>query len=251
MITFITSIRHPNNANDYNRVWELLRYTLYSVSCQINKNFRVIVVANAIPDDFSSDPDIINTECVNVEFPPPIDFRSLNDRHTDKSLKYIIGTIRAQKYNPDYIMFFDADDYIHRELTSYVLENRNPHGYIITKGYRLKSNIIKKQDNFNTKCGTSSIISNRLLLSELNIDNLSIESTQQEILQNNPDHVLKIITSHRLVNVHYSRKNCKLDPIPFEAAVYHLCTGENSSRKNFRHGTEITEKLMNQFNIRR
>ena len=52
MITFITSIRHPNNSIFYERVWDLLEATLYSVCSQTNGDFRVIVVCNEILDDF-------------------------------------------------------------------------------------------------------------------------------------------------------------------------------------------------------
>jgi len=261
MITFITSIRHPYNSNDYNKIWELFRNTLHSISGQTNKNFRVIVVANKILDDFSSDPKIINTEFVKVDFPRPCDELPpripMNALRMDRSSKYVIGIIQAQKYNPDYIMFFDSDDFVHRELTNHVLEGENPHGYLIKYGFKLKNNKIKKLDNFHESCGTSNIVGNKLLLEELNIDNLSVKSTQQEIFKNNSDHFLKmIIGSHKLMSGHYAKRNCEFSIIPFEADIYYMGTGENSTRRLHRKtawykpgGKRITEEIMNDFNI--
>lgn len=73
MITFITSIRHPNSSHNYIRVWEILKKTLYSVCGQSNENFRVIVVANEILDDFSDDNRIVNTEFIEVDFPSSVE----------------------------------------------------------------------------------------------------------------------------------------------------------------------------------
>lgn len=42
LITFVTSIRHPDNSNDYELVWKLLENTLISISSQTNQDLQLI-----------------------------------------------------------------------------------------------------------------------------------------------------------------------------------------------------------------
>ena len=141
MITFITTIRHPDNSNDYNRVWNILRNTLRSICSQTNNDYKVIVVTNKILDDFKSDSKIKNLEFVEVDFDAPTTDLSLRARdrtpvRLDKSTKYIRGLIYAKKYNSKYTMFFDSDDFISNKLVDYISTNdKDQNGWIIKSGY--------------------------------------------------------------------------------------------------------------------
>jgi hypothetical protein len=60
---------------------------------------------------------------VEVDFPPPSAKRSARIRFQaatrDEVTKYAVGVIAAPDLGADHIMFFDADDYLHRDLSGF------------------------------------------------------------------------------------------------------------------------------------
>lgn len=91
MVVFITSVRHPDTANDYTRCLELLSDTLYSIKQQTNPDYRIIVVCNEIPAFPKDD----NIDFVQVSFEPPLYIH----RYEDKGKKIIAGFKEAAKYS--------------------------------------------------------------------------------------------------------------------------------------------------------
>jgi hypothetical protein len=261
MITFITSIRHPNSSHNYIRVWEILKKTLYSVCGQSNENFRVIVVANEILDDFSDDNRIVNTEFIEVDFPSSVEkMPEIPDRNgrwvgirsvrLDKASKYTIGTIVAKKYDPSYVMFFDADDFIHRDLSEYVISHNNEIGYFISKGYLTKNNLVQKVNNFNKRCGTSNIFHFPTLLKEIRTENINMTSSQEEIIFANDSKFIKSkLGAHKLLHDLFASKYNLRDEIPFRAGMYNIETGENTTKRNMRGGIEISQEIKDEFNL--
>ena len=168
MIVFVTSVRHPDNSHDYRFCWDLLGDTLASVCNQENTDFKVIVVANVIPHKFgqndshsiASQKDLDNiaeyVEWVKVDYPPrgrkgKIQTGIENVR-VDKGCKLTRGLIAADKYNPDYVMFVDADDFISKNISSYVnnrIVQEDPiPGWTINRGYILVGENWRKDDDF-------------------------------------------------------------------------------------------------------
>lgn len=261
MITFITSIRHPNSSHNYIRVWEILKQTLYSVCGQSNENFKVIVVANKILDDFSDDDKVVNTEFIEVDFPSSVekmpDTPDRNGRwvgirqvRLDKASKFTIGTIVAKKYNPSYVMFFDADDFIHRDIAEYVLKDNNKIGYFISKGYLIRNNLVQKINNFNKRCGTSNIFHFPTLLNEIGTENINETSSQDEIISaNDSTFIRNRLGSHKLLHDLFASKYNLVDEIPFRAGIYNIETGENTTKRSMRRGREISQEIKNEFNL--
>lgn len=166
MIVFLTSVRHPHNCNSYNYILRLLEKTLRSVCNQSNQYFKVIVVCNSNTDmKFKH----ANLEYVVVDFPPPSADRTpntgLDTVRKDKGAKYVIGLSVAKKYNPDYVMFFDADDFISKNLSEFCNNNLKQNGWFIKYGYIYKDGgiLCEKTKDFNKICGTSNILNFNLL----------------------------------------------------------------------------------------
>jgi glycosyltransferase involved in cell wall biosynthesis len=234
MLVFITSLRHPKNSSDYNKVEYLLDRTLRSVCAQTNNDFRVIVVCNQVPNNMA---DLPNVVFVKVDFLPPSDAQQARTGMSavlkDKGSKYIVGLKKAEEFNPDYVMFFDADDYLHKDIAKYVNAHRGEHGWYVDKGfvYRDGGLLIAKTDNFHQVCGSSIILKFDLLRQP---DTLAIDSSQDSIMQLvDHDFMFSVLGGHRKVPAWFAERGHTMQAFPFAAAVWLTNTGENHSGVGF------------------
>ena len=161
MLVFITSLRHPQNSTSYEKIEYLLQRTLQSVSQQTNQDFRIIVVCNRLPKQYLFPPKV---EFISVDFPAPSTIKGtaidLEDVHKDKGSKYFVGLLHAKKYNPNYIMFFDSDDFISNRIVEYVNSQPEQNGWFIQHGYAYGDGLplIRELQEFDKKCGTCHIL---------------------------------------------------------------------------------------------
>jgi len=120
MLAFITTLRHPQNAADYGRVEALLQDTLASLTQQSCDDYVVIIVGVRRP----AFPLPERVVFVEVNFPPPSDLKGPRTGPAsaiwDKGTKNGVGLIAARDFGPEYVMFVDADDFVHRELAAFV-----------------------------------------------------------------------------------------------------------------------------------
>ena len=251
MIVFITSIRHPQNSSDYKKVEELLERTLRSVCNQNNHDYRVVVVCNRIP----CFPVPQNVCYVKVDFPPPSKSKvaktSIPAVLKDKGTKCYIGLLKALEFNPDYIMFFDADDFIHQRIADYANSNRGENGWYINKGYVYRDGglLLSNVKNFNRFCGTSNIINPRLF--KLNLG-LTVSSSQTEILNTvDNEFLFRIFGDHQAAEYWFDEKyHSPLKPFPFYAGIWVAETGENHSGVRFFGRPEfIKREVVTDFNL--
>ncbi len=152
MITFIICVKHYENCHSYESTWKLLENTLVSVCNQTDENFDVIVVSNKTLDDFSNNPKIKNVKFIEVDWEPPSlsnqwQIRTQIDTGTaiaqirlDRGTKYTLTLSQVQKTDNQnhYVMFVDADDFIHKKLAEYV-NNSNKDFLKVSNGYMLGS----------------------------------------------------------------------------------------------------------------
>jgi hypothetical protein len=230
MLAFVTSLRHPDNATDYARIEELLQETLASIAGQSADDYVVIVVGNRQPS-FSL-PDRVTF--VPVDFAPP---EAVNGPHADrdgfvrdKGTKIGVGLLAARSYNPSHVMIFDADDFVHRDLTRFVSEHADGDGWVIDKGwvYSRARNGYRRQDAFHRTCGTSYLIPFDAYRVP---EHLSVSATQQEVLEGYGEVLPNIMGAHRNAVQWHRDQGRVLQPLPFRGAVYHVDTGENHSGK--------------------
>lgn len=238
MFTFITSIRHPRNSLFYERVWDLLRNTLFSVCSQTDVNFRVIVVCNEILDDFSDNQRISkHVEFVRVSFDSP----SLSDGPTtgvpacnlDRGLKFVIGLVAANKYSPEYIMFFDADDFVSDGIVEYCNKTPGKMGWYFERGAYFQDYNITYRLNFRNTCGTSHVLNFNTLKQDVPMDKLSVESTPDDIRTYvHPYFIKGVLGCHMNYETYFFNCYDTLEewPLP-DTAAYNMGTGENHSGK--------------------
>lgn len=230
MIAFVTSMRHPANAENYAYNEDLLQATLASVTQQSNEDYIVFVVGNTAPS-FKLPPKV---KFVEVDFDPPA---RVNGPHADrdgfvrdKGSKIGAGLLAAKAYDPDWVMIFDADDFIHRDLAEFANRNKNASGWIIEDGwiYSRSRNGYRHQPEFNRTCGTSYVIPFSAYHVPEGIDSTA---SQQEIVDAFGDVLPNIMGAHRNARTWHESQGRTLAKLPFAGAVYHVDTGENHSGK--------------------
>src|SRR5690242_17396181 len=122
MLAFVTTLRHPHNSADYNRVEALLQDTLASLTRQSCDDYVIIIVGNRRP----AFPLPARTHFIEVDFPPPSTLKGPQTGKArciwDKGTKACIGLLAAQGFDPEYAMLVDADDFVHRDLAAFVSE---------------------------------------------------------------------------------------------------------------------------------
>lgn len=230
MLAFVTSMRHPANADNYAHNEALLAESLASISQQTSQDYVVIVVGNQAP----AFPLPSRVHFVTVDFAPPA---RVNGPHADRSgfvldkgSKIGVGLIAAREYRPDWVMIFDADDFVHRDLTAFVHERSDSDGWVIQDGwiYSRARNGYRKQENFNRTCGTSYILPYTVYSVP---DTLDVNASQEAIAAGYGEVLPNIMGAHRNAVQWHSERGRKLRPLPFRGAVYHVDTGENHSGK--------------------
>ncbi|OBF25995.1 hypothetical protein A5724_32315 [Mycobacterium sp. ACS1612] len=227
MLAFITTLRHPQNSADYGRVESLLQDTLASISRQTSDEYVVIIVGNRRPAFGLPE----RAHFVEVDFAPPSAVKGPQTGRAsviwDKGTKTAVGLIAAREYEPDYVMPFDADDFVHRDIAGFTDSHRGGLGWVVTRGwvYSRARNAYALRRKFFRICGTSFIVPFDAY--EVPTD-LTVSATQQEIAAAFGER-LENLLEHGYAFDWWREHGRRLDPLPFAGAVYQVDTGENHS----------------------
>ena len=253
MIAFITSLIHPLNCQSYERIGALLDRTLRSVCRQTRDDFVVLVVCNQPPPVRFTDPRIV---FVQVGFPPAAPEKGLiaggERTRRDKGAKFAAGLLRAKSFDPDYVMFFDADDLVHRDIAQFVHGHPGADGWAVHTGYVYweGSSRITMVHDFPRICGTSYILAYRLFDCPATV---TPESSYEEILNAfGPAFVEKTLGTHRFILDHFRAQGCSIRPLPFPGAIWIRGTGENITLpRGFPSllGTKISPEIQRDFGL--
>jgi hypothetical protein len=255
MVTFLTSIRHPHNSNNFAKVESLFEMSLRSVCSQSDPNFRVVVVANAVPRiDFADS----RVSYHIVDFPCPDPKRSsevsINALFRDKGTKLIAGMLAARQFNPSYFAIFDADDFVSRRIAQFVNSNPNEAGWYVDSGYAINAKqwTTQRKSGLYRYCGSTLIPNAVQLLRLANID----ESTRTDISQEeiitlvSSRFINHVIGNHTYMIGYLASHGLQMKPLPFRAACWMLETGENySKRRDGGYGLPVNEEFCREFGI--
>jgi len=241
MLSIVTCIKHPETANNFAQVNQLLQKTVDSLDKQTNPNFQLFIVCNK-DSPLSINTHDIKTSIISVDFPATeyirvIDKASEQRRwqsvRKDKGTKYLVGLNAALKAAAEFVMFIDADDYLHKALVEHVQQNRhNYDGFIINRGlgYQLESHIVYRIEPFNQSCGTCNIYRTSLFAPYLQS---ACFTSQSAILATVDDYITyEILGSHKNAEKLFQHLGVRYQFIPFEAAMYIISNGENISGIN-------------------
>lgn len=244
ILAFVTTVRHRRNSSDYARVQQLLAESVASWLRQIDGRFAIVVVSNErMP--LPADPRI---HSVLVDFDPPSPERSARTGLAavlrDKGTKNAVGLARARELAADYVMFVDADDFVSRELTSFVARNSGAPGWTITDGWRVQTSrraLRRHRGDFHLQCGSSHIVRIDLLPATPH----GTSATQSQLYAEQGELLERWLGSH--MHLH---DDLPLAPLPFPGALYRVGTGESHSGNALGgFGRPISRSVAEQFGV--
>ena len=314
MLVFVTCVKHPDDSQAYNKVWQMLNNTLYSVCSQQDTNFRVIVVCDKKLPLFHHHEQINKyTDFIQVSFPshgedvlnnfkdlgnlsPPLeapqwweiennhqtaldlfgssgpsffmqmlvalvgkdilvrlretksklqallrggieakliknqDFFHIANVVLNMGTKFLVGILTAKKYNPEYLMFFDADDYVGNDISAYTNSHPGENGWIMAHGYRMAGKYIAPYYRWNSVCGTGNIYNYPLLLEFIG-NKVTEMSTQNEFFKNVDSEFLITIGRHDRPRKFFSEKARALLEYPTRSVIQLVDHDESSEFK--------------------
>lgn len=229
VLAFVTTLRHPLNTSDYRRAEAFLQDTLASIANQSCDDHVTIIVGNRAPAfDLPA-----RTHFVQVDFPAPSTQQGprtgMGPLIWDKGTKIGIGLAAARRFDPEYVMFVDSDDFVHRDLAAFTRDNPGRDGWMFTRGwmYSRSRNAYALRRNLYRICGSSFILPFEAYQLP---DHLTVTSTQDDVADAFGDERMEqILAGHRYALQWWRAHGRLLLPLPFPGAVYHVDTGENHS----------------------
>jgi hypothetical protein len=254
VVIFLTSIRHPDSANNFAKVESLFEMSLRSVCAQTDANFRVVVVANAMPRINFSDSRVTYQI---VDYPPPDPQRSSVDAIRvllrDKGTKLIAGMLAARRFKPDYFAIFDADDMVSRRIAQFVNANASDAGWYVNSGYVVNSQMwtTQRKSGLFRYCGSTLVPNASQLLRLARIDeSVSTDISQEQIVSlSSPQFVDQVVGNHKYMIGYFASHGLRMQPLPFRAACWMLQTGENYSQFDVDNGVPISPDICREFGI--
>ncbi|MBT6687195.1 MAG: hypothetical protein HOB05_12785 [Bacteroidetes bacterium] len=302
MLVFVACIKHPENSQSYDKVWQLLNNTLYSVCSQTDQNFRVIVVCDK-KQPLQHHEEIINryTEFVEVDFPshgedvlnnfellgdlsPPLhdpkwwsrwqenDFATTRPEGyfhianvvLNMASKFLVGILAAKKFDPEYLIFFDGDDFVGNDISAYLNSHPDENGWIMTHGYKMVGNRLAPIYNPKSFCGTGNILKYTLLLEFIGAE-LSEKSTQNDLFEHIDSEFLITLGKHQNIRSFFAKKVKPLLEYPSRSVLYQISHNESSEhtmriirglptdrlqqKKKFGKTMPISAPLVDYFNV--
>ncbi|WP_158971654.1 hypothetical protein [Paraglaciecola sp. L3A3] len=257
MFYFITTLRHPSNAKNYQSVLNLLKNTIESVCSQKTQHsYKFLIVCNEIPD---IKVDTSKVEFLAVDFEPPgegagskLSFESVLK---DKGTKLAAGLAWIHQYNPSKVFIIDADDWVSRDVVEFVNSNPEVDYWHVDTGYlvNLAEKKSTRKHGLCRYCGSTYIYNYHKLLNLIGYTGTLNQILSQDQIIENIDGfgLLYLLGDHRRQLGFFHRLQEKIIPIPFKAICWILDTGENHSGKTGgSDGVPITAAMLNEFGIK-
>ncbi|SHG45824.1 glycosyltransferase family A protein [Flagellimonas flava] len=212
MLTFVIPVKSKSVASDWTNFSQIFERTLKSICNQTDSNFRIVVVCHEIPDISYTHK---NLYFVHPDFGPPIKGNTIpqeyfHKQRIDKGNKIKLGVAFAsKKFNTDYVMLVDSDDFISNRIVAFVNNSGNDlPGWYIGKGYLSFKwkNFMVVTTRFNRLCGSCVIVKPNLVRHFFDEGEINIYF----------NHFLTTLDS-----------NIELKKVPFPAGIYNIGNGEN------------------------
>ncbi|MBW8191623.1 glycosyltransferase family 2 protein [Neiella marina] len=255
MFVFLTSIRHPDNANDFAKVERLLTVTLTSICGQTNPDFQVVVVCNSLPKVAIEDPRI---HFHVVDFPVPSKQKAsaleAAPKFKDKGTKYMSGLLYAKRFNPDYVYIIDSDDWVNKELVHCLASQPKYPVWYVDKGYVVDhgKKDYRKISGLSRYCGSTFVYDYTYLMDHADIKGeINEHSSQEGLIEGTSEYfILKLICNHTINYRHFKAEGVEPKAIPLRTACWIQGTGENvSGTAGFSHGLPIDQHFIETFSL--
>ena len=213
VITFLIPVRHPDNAKDWGLLTRNLTQTVRSISAQTDSRWRGVIVANR-GSDLPDLPEKFSVAWVEFEPNPQHDIHAAprevvyDTFRFDKGRRVLAGALGAPP--TAHLMICDDDDFISRNITSFVAANVDASGWAITRGYVWfdGGRLLYRYDDFNNLCGTSHIV------------RWSAYDFPSRFDQASTEYIKMSLGSHRQIERILAERGQPLASLPFYGAIY-------------------------------
>lgn len=210
VVTFIVPLKSPQVSRNWSLVSALCCRTLNSILRQTCPDLKIILVCNEPPEQCPTDSRL---EIVIDTFPVP---QNRSEIFRDQKVKVKRGMLACQGFEQGYVMRMDADDFIHRELVSFVKKHTGVNGWYFNKGfvYQEGSRWIYLRNNFHYSTASSHIV----------------WLTEKDLPQsmNTPDNEYFVdLWQHLKLRKTCEEQGRTLQPMPFRAATYTIGHSES------------------------
>lgn len=255
MVVFLTSIRHPQNSNNFEKVEDLFETTLHSVFSQRDPNFKFVVVCNQIPNVKFNDPKLVYHV---VDFPPQSPERKtptgMSAHYYDKGTKLMSGLLFSLKFYPDYIFIIDADDWVNIRVVEYLHTRPKYPVWYVDGGYlaNYKLKRMKRKHGMNRFCGSTFAYEPSFLIKMANIAFHIDETSAQEqlIAATSENFIYKNIGDHPGNYRFFSERGIPPKPFAIRAISWVTETGENYvGMSGDRYGLPIDRRFCDNFGL--
>lgn len=218
MFVFIVPLRSPETCSNWEEVSSLCNSTLKSIMQQDSNNYRILLVCNLPPLDFTPNERII---LVQESFSIPNSWEGGIGDIYSKVKRGMVEVRKRELIQPEesaFVMRVDADDLVSNRLVSFAEKHPTSDGWYFLIGYiyEIGKQYLFLRPRFTTVSGTSNIFKcNYLDFPE------SMDTPSNEWLES--------VWQHLSVNKLLKPKGKKLNPLPFPGAVYRISPQNMSS----------------------
>ena len=211
MLTFVIPVKSRSVTSNWISFSRQFEKTLRSIGNQTDSNFKIVVICHEIPDINYTHDDL---HFIHPDFQPPSkenigSKENLIKQRIDKGNKIKLGVDYARtKFNTDYVMLVDSDDYVSNRIAEFVNNSHDSPGWFIGRGYLSFKwkNVLIGTKKFNHLCGSSVIIKPHLVKYFFDMGKINL------------------YFDHRLTTLN---SNIELKKVPFCAGIYNMGNGEN------------------------
>jgi len=200
MIAFLIPIKHFQNSNSYHYLWELLNQTLRSILAN-EGDFHIFIAANKeLPFDPDIDTSKVTVKIVNTN-PIPINQPTKQDKNYlehkfDKTTKRLalLEDEDVKSLNPTHFFMMDGDDLLSNRIVKFINKRRKRPVFIIDRGhfYKVDSELICNKEDFNRHCGSSVVLSSKIVYNNMDNWEWSVEWIGRHKIQRTYGDILKV-----------------------------------------------------------
>ncbi|HEX8546941.1 MAG TPA: glycosyltransferase family A protein [Cytophagaceae bacterium] len=226
----VIPLKSKRVSDNWNLTSKLLDETLTSLRNQSLQNFKVIIVCHELPDISAENKNIAQFLQCDFELRSHKPGQEIThykqiDYILDKNRKISYGLEAIQSRDIEYFMVLDADDLVHKDFVKYIMDTKDPNGYIVHLGYQYYTDLEKVVDrnDIDKICGSSTVLHESLvpIPSKITDESMTI--------------IPWCFLCHSHMETHYSETKRLLHEIPFPSVLYKLGHGQNASDE-FREG---------------
>lgn len=232
-ITFIIPFVAKYSENQWRDRCAKLQQSLQSILNSSNSNFEVVIAGHDKPDFLLQSQERVHF--LSLDFPRPDPNRKdVIEARSDKLRKVAAAWNFAQaNWDSDYVMKYDADDFISSKLVNWLATNEKCPGFRITRGWIWKEtwkHWIKQEDRFDLSCGTSVIIASKnadlhidvKTENELVYEGLSCNAGVSDKPNDKFNRTILVSNNHANASTQFAAYGLKIGEIPFRTAIYRL-----------------------------